>query len=70
MNFWKVLIHMWTISTDRISFAYADINCRLKAHLKDDNDVFFNNLDELNDIDGGVWITQNIKNILFFFSLC
>ena len=35
---------------DKVKFVYSDINCRLKVHLADGNDNFFNNLDELKDI--------------------
>ena len=35
---------------EKVKFVYSDINCRLKVHLADGNDNFFNNLDELKDI--------------------
>ena len=39
-----------TEDLEDVKFVYADINCRLKVHLKDDSEMFFSSIDNLKSI--------------------
>ena len=54
---------------NKIKYVFVDINCRLKARMVNDDEVFFDDLEKLKTIVESFWKSENLKKIIDYFGL-